>query len=68
MDIARPIINVYHNKLAIAVDWFVHADSAQSSGRYEQELTPLSSPQPSGMRCLHFSCSHPVVHQGNLDA
>ena len=26
MDIARPISNIYHNKLAIAVDWFVHVD------------------------------------------
>lgn len=26
MDIARPIVNIYHNKLAIAVDWFVHVD------------------------------------------
>ena len=22
MDIARPVINIYHNKLAIGVDWF----------------------------------------------
>lgn len=26
LDIARPIVNIYHNKLAIAVDWFVHVD------------------------------------------
>jgi hypothetical protein len=59
MDIARPIINVFHSKLAIAVDWFVHADSAQSSGRYDgtgadgqqqQQLTPLSVPQSAGMQ------------------
>lgn len=58
MDIARPIINVFHSKLAIAVDWFVHADSAHSSGRYDgtgadgqqQQLTPLSAPQSAGMQ------------------
>ena len=22
MDISRPVINIYHNKLAIGVDWF----------------------------------------------
>ena len=26
MDISRPIVNVYHNKLAIAVDWDVEVD------------------------------------------
>lgn len=26
MDIARPVANIFHNKLAIAVDWFVHVD------------------------------------------
>jgi hypothetical protein len=69
MDIARPIINVFHSKLAIAVDWFVHADSAQSSGRYDgaeeghqqqQQLTPLSIPQSTGM---HLSSLAVTFHK-----
>lgn len=30
MDVCRPIANVYHNKLAIAVDWFVYIDNTTS--------------------------------------
>ena len=31
MDVCRPITNIYHNKLAIAVDWFVNIDNTNSS-------------------------------------
>lgn len=27
----RPVFNIYHSKLAIAVDWFVHADTQPNS-------------------------------------
>lgn len=31
LDVVRPVFNIYHSKLAIAVDWFVHADTSPSS-------------------------------------
>lgn len=58
MDIARPVFNIYHNKLAIAVDWYVQvapssgshygavgsSGSVGSAGVGEGALTPIAEP------------------------
>jgi hypothetical protein len=58
MDIARPVFNIYHNKLAIAVDWYVQeapssgshygavgsSGSAGSAAVGEGALTPIVEP------------------------
>ena len=62
MDVCRPIGNIYHSKLAIAVDWIVFVDnthvngnnntSGGSSERDVRAMTPVSSGIAAGM--FHF--------------
>jgi hypothetical protein len=64
LDVVRPVFNIYHSKLAIAVDWFVPAvpvpipstggnsngSTSFSSTQFNssQAVTPLTSPPPAG--------------------
>lgn len=59
MDVCRPIGNIYHSKLAIAVDWIVFVDNAQRNGnnnigggsgeRDVRVMTPVSSGIAAGL-------------------
>ncbi len=57
MDVCRPIGNIYHSKLAIAVDWIVFVDNTQLNGNNNNDggfnsnsaMTPKSSGIAAGM-------------------
>ena len=63
MDVCRPIGNIYHSKLAIAVDWIVFVDNTQTNGNNniggggvgngalisDRAMTPKSSGIAAGM-------------------
>ena len=58
MDVCRPIGNIYHSKLAIAVDWIVFVDNTQKNGNNNvgnRMMTPVSSGIAAGMLYILIS-------------